>query len=91
MKVNGSYTTYTKVEVSCSEMLESLRGELQRLYKLPGQYINRDGFWETDYGGHGSGYQEKRRAATEKEKELMSAWDVIEHAFRNPPKKEDKV
>lgn len=75
MKFKGTQTIFTDVDISTYELKNTLHQFI--LKGMPGEYINKDGFWEIDYGGHGSGYREIQRAATNEEKELMKAWHLI--------------
>jgi len=74
MKIKGTVTTIERLDVDVrpEDMFKALvRIAWERAGGHPGQYVNRRGYWETDHGGHGSGFQEQHRKATDVERELI--------------------
>lgn len=67
------------VNVNPADVLEQLKREWLTSVKHAGDYINKDGVWESWYDtGHGSGMYSTHGTATEHEKEIVKAFKLIE-------------
>lgn len=78
-KLRSTETRYIESEVSWSEIQTAVKRKVYHELKFPGEYI-KNGKWEIDHGGHGSGYQEVVREATDEEKKQYEAlWLILKY------------
>lgn len=85
MQVKAVVTESRNVTVSIDpvDVLTQLRAKWKSSTGQRGEYINKDGVWETwDDTGHGSGLTEYYGRATEKEIEIAKAFTAVISAVR---------
>jgi hypothetical protein len=82
-KMRATESRYIEVEVSMDEIIKKVESKVRSRMNWPGEYINRNGNWEIDHGGHGSGYRETLREVTEDERKQWESLQFILKLLRS--------
>lgn len=71
------------VHVDPREVLQKLYLQWRQLIKKKGEYVNREGYWESwDDTGHGSGITDVYEKATDEEIEIMKSFEMLKGVVR---------